>query len=56
MDERIDSGDLLLQTSLAIPEGIAGVELEAACSREGAGLMVERVGFSAGVLRVQIAA
>jgi methionyl-tRNA formyltransferase len=43
MDERIDSGDLLLQTSLAIPEGIAGVELEAVCSREGAGLMVDAV-------------
>jgi methionyl-tRNA formyltransferase len=43
MDERIDSGDLLLQKSLEIPEGIAGAELEAACSREGAGLMVDAV-------------
>jgi methionyl-tRNA formyltransferase len=43
MDERVDSGDILLQKSLEIPEGIAGGELEAACSREGAGLMVDAV-------------
>jgi methionyl-tRNA formyltransferase len=43
MDERIDSGDILLQKALRIPDGITGSALEEACAVDGAGLMLEAV-------------
>lgn len=43
MDDRVDSGDLLLQTPVPIPEGITGPELERRCAVEGGKLLVEAV-------------
>lgn len=43
MDEGLDTGDILLQKRITIPEGTCGDDLEARCAWMGAGLMVEAV-------------
>ncbi len=41
MDEHLDTGDILLQQSFEIPEGISSAALEQECARLGAPLMVQ---------------
>lgn len=51
MDPEADSGDILLQESFPIPEGITGAALTRACADRGARLMVEALrGVSARTL------
>jgi methionyl-tRNA formyltransferase len=51
MDEGIDTGDLLLQAHVPVPEGTTGPELERACAAAGAALLVTAVReWSAGAL------
>jgi methionyl-tRNA formyltransferase len=41
MDERFDTGDIVLQAPVALADGISGVELEASCAALGGRLLVE---------------
>jgi methionyl-tRNA formyltransferase len=43
MDDGIDSGDILLQEAVPIPEGIRGAELEQTCAKIGARLLVDAI-------------
>jgi methionyl-tRNA formyltransferase len=43
MDEGLDSGDILLQERIAIPEGVSGPALEERCATVGAELMLRAV-------------
>ncbi len=43
MDEGLDSGDILLQERIPIPEGVSGPVLEERCATLGAALMVRAV-------------
>jgi methionyl-tRNA formyltransferase len=43
MDDGIDSGDILLQQAIPIPEGIRGSELERTCAEVGARLLLDAV-------------
>ena len=43
MDEGVDTGDLLLQAPVPIPEGCTGPELERACAAAGAALLTTGV-------------
>lgn len=41
MSERVDAGDILLQTEVEFPDGIGGAEAEELCAEAGGRLMVE---------------
>jgi methionyl-tRNA formyltransferase len=43
MDERLDTGDIALQTPLDLPDGISGAEADRLCATLGGRLMVEVV-------------
>lgn len=43
VDERLDAGDIVLQEAIAVPDGIAGPDLEALCSQRGAQLLVAAI-------------
>lgn len=43
MDERLDTGDILCQETVSVPDGISGEEMERLCARVGARLMVSAV-------------
>ena len=43
MDEGVDTGDIVLQRPVTLPDGISGAEADRLCSEAGAELMVEAV-------------
>ena len=47
MDEGLDTGDIVLQAPITLPDGISGAEADRLCARLGAELMVRAVGLLA---------
>lgn len=41
LDEGLDTGDIALQASVTLPDGLSGVEADQLCATVGAGLMIE---------------
>jgi methionyl-tRNA formyltransferase len=43
LDEGLDTGDIVFQAPVALPDGISGTEADRRCARRGAELMVDAV-------------